>query len=100
MDQQKIQRMLRLLMKLSGRRWCSLLEISGILECSERTVYRYLETFETAGFILEKEQRKLPVAKRCRFHPFITKPDALFRGIALAKELKADLLLIDEKLGK
>jgi len=54
MYQQKMQRMLRLLMKLSGKRWCPLQEIIDILGCSSRTVYRYLETFETAGFVLEK----------------------------------------------
>lgn len=56
MYQQKMQRMLRLLMKLSGKRWCPLQEIIDILECSGRTVYRYLETFETAGFVLEKNK--------------------------------------------
>jgi len=63
MDQQKIQRMLRLLMKLSGKRWCSLQEIIDILECSGRTVYRYLETFETAGFVLEKDKGKYRLQK-------------------------------------
>lgn len=56
MYQRKMQRMLKLLMKLSGKRWCPLQEIIDILECSGRTVYRYLETFETAGFILEKNK--------------------------------------------
>ncbi len=56
MDQQKMLRLLRLLMKLSGKRWCSLREIVSVLDCSERTTYRYLETFETAGFLLERNK--------------------------------------------
>lgn len=56
MDQRKMQRLLRLLMMLSGKRWYSLQEIMDLLESSERTVYRYLETFESAGFILEKNK--------------------------------------------
>jgi proteasome accessory factor C len=54
MDQRKMQRLLRLLMMLSGKRWYSLHEIMELLESSGRTVYRYLETFESAGFVLEK----------------------------------------------
>lgn len=56
MDQRKMQRMLKLLMKLSGKRWCRLQEIIDILGCSGRTVYRYLETFEIGGFVLEKNR--------------------------------------------
>lgn len=56
MDQQKMQRQLRFLMLLSGRRYYSLQEIMKIFESCERTVYRYLETFESAGFILEKNK--------------------------------------------
>jgi proteasome accessory factor C len=56
MDQQKMQRLLRLLMMLAGKRWYSLNELMEKLESSGRTIYRYLETFETAGFILEKNK--------------------------------------------
>lgn len=56
MDQRKMQRLLRLLMILSGKRWYSLEEIMEMLESSDRTVYRYLETFESAGFVLEKNK--------------------------------------------
>jgi predicted DNA-binding transcriptional regulator YafY len=56
MDQQKMQRLLRLLMMLSGKRWYSLEEIMNLLESSDRTVYRYLETFESAGFVLERNK--------------------------------------------
>ncbi len=56
MDQQKMQRLLRFLMMLAGKRWYSLNELMEKLESSGRTVYRYLETFETAGFVLEKNK--------------------------------------------
>lgn len=54
MDQQKMQRLLRLLMLLSGKRRYSIKELMGIFEISDRTVYRYLETFETAGFVMDR----------------------------------------------
>lgn len=54
MDQQKIQRLLRLLMLLSGQKRYSLQELISRMEISERTIYRYLESFETAGFIVER----------------------------------------------
>ncbi len=63
MDQQKMLRLLRLLMKLSGKRWCALGEIVDILDCSERTAYRYLETFETAGFLLERNKGRYRLQK-------------------------------------
>jgi proteasome accessory factor C len=56
MDQKKMQRLLRLLMMLAGKRWYSLQEIMNQLDSSDRTVYRYLETFESAGFVLEKNK--------------------------------------------
>ena len=56
MDQQKMKRLLRLLMLLAGNRKYSLNELMRIIEASGRTIYRYLETFETAGFVLEKNK--------------------------------------------
>ena len=41
-------------MLLAGNRKYSLNELMEIIEVSDRTVYRYLETFESAGFVLEK----------------------------------------------
>lgn len=56
MDQQKMQKLLRLLMLLAGNKKYSLSELVETFDVSERTIYRYLETFETAGFILEKHK--------------------------------------------
>ncbi|MEO6683508.1 MAG: HTH domain-containing protein, partial [Ginsengibacter sp.] len=56
MDQKKMQRLLRLLMLLSGNRRFTVKEILEKLECSKRTAYRYLETLEICGFFLEKHE--------------------------------------------
>jgi predicted DNA-binding transcriptional regulator YafY len=56
MDQQKMQKLLRLLMMLSGKRFYPIREIKERLECGDRTAYRYLETFESAGFLIEKNK--------------------------------------------
>lgn len=41
---------------LSGNRFYSMKEIMDLLESSERTIYRYLDTFEVSGFILDKHR--------------------------------------------
>ena len=56
MDQNKMQRLLRLLMLLSGSRRYTAKEIMKKLDCSERTAYRYLDTLEMSGFILDKQE--------------------------------------------
>jgi proteasome accessory factor C len=63
MDQEKMQRLLRLLMLLAGQRYYSLQEIVGIIESSDRTVYRYLETFEASGFVLDRNEGKYRLKK-------------------------------------
>lgn len=63
MDQQKMQRLLRLLMLLAGKRYYSLQEIMGIIKSSDRTVYRYLETFEASGFVLDRNEGKYRLQK-------------------------------------
>lgn len=58
-----MQRLLRLLMLLAGKRYYSLQEIMGNLESSGRTVYRYLETFEAGGFVLDKNEGRYRLQK-------------------------------------
>jgi predicted DNA-binding transcriptional regulator YafY len=53
-DQAKIQRTLRLLMMLAGKRWYSPQEINERIGISTRTLYRYLATLEQAGFVVER----------------------------------------------
>lgn len=54
MDQPKLERMLRLMKYLSGNVNYSIDELARKLEMSSRTVYRYLDTFKSAGFAVTK----------------------------------------------
>lgn len=54
MDQPKLERMLRLMKYLSGNVNYSINELGGKLGMSPRTVYRYLDTFKSAGFAVTK----------------------------------------------
>ena len=54
MDQPKIERLLRLMRMMSGSTFYSIQDLQNILDMSERTIYRYLDTFKSAGFAVEK----------------------------------------------
>lgn len=54
MDQPKLERMLRLMKLLSGNVDYSIAELAGRLGMSPRTVYRYLDTFKSAGFAVTR----------------------------------------------
>lgn len=54
MDQPKIERMLRLMALLSGNIDYTVDELADKLEMSQRTIYRYIDTFKAAGFSVEK----------------------------------------------
>lgn len=54
MDQPKFERMLRLMRLLSSNITYSVDELADRLDMSQRTVYRYLDTFKAAGFSVEK----------------------------------------------
>ena len=54
MDQPKIYRMLRCIALLSNNRVLTVDEIAEKLEVSQRTVYRYIDTFIMAGFSVVK----------------------------------------------
>ena len=54
MDQPKLERMLRLMKYLSGNVNYSIAELGRKLEMSPRTVYRYIDTFKSAGFAVTK----------------------------------------------
>jgi len=54
LEQAKIERLLRLIKMLTGNMSYTLSEIADRLEMSERTVYRYIETFKDAGFVVKK----------------------------------------------
>ena len=54
MDQPKITRILRLIVLLSGNRIFTVDELAKELQTSQRTIYRYIDTFKEAGFAVEK----------------------------------------------
>lgn len=54
MDQPKIERVLRLMQLMSGTVDYSVGELARKLETSPRTIYRYIDTFKDAGFVVEK----------------------------------------------
>ena len=54
MDQPKIERMLRLMKLMSGNTNYTIDELASKLEMSYRTIYRYIDTFKSAGFAVSK----------------------------------------------
>lgn len=53
-DQEKMQRMLQLIILLGGGKY-SMKQLTERLETTERTVFRYLNTLESVGFVLDRE---------------------------------------------
>jgi predicted DNA-binding transcriptional regulator YafY len=54
MDQPKIERLLRLMKMLTGNVSYTVNELSSKLDMSVRTIYRYIDTFREAGFVVKK----------------------------------------------
>ena len=54
MDQPKIERLLRLIKLLTGNVNYTVDEIARKLEMSRRTVYRYIDTLKSAGFVIRR----------------------------------------------
>lgn len=64
MDQPKIERMLRLMQMMSGSVDYSTNELALKLELSYRSIYRYIDSFKQAGFVVTKKAGG--VYKLCR----------------------------------
>ena len=60
MDQPKIERLLRLMRLMSGATYYTMLDLQNTLGMSERTIYRYIDTFKAAGFAVEKIRGNVP----------------------------------------
>ena len=54
MDQPKIERLLRLMKMLTANVDYSVDDIAERLDMSRRTIYRYIDTFRDAGFVIKK----------------------------------------------
>lgn len=54
MDQPKIERVLRLMKMMTGNVNYTIEDLAERLETSPRSIYRYIETFKDAGFVVQK----------------------------------------------
>ncbi len=67
MDQPKVERMLRLMMLLAGNVNYTVNELADKLDTSYRSIYRYIDTFKEAGFVVHKSGEYYHIAKESRF---------------------------------
>ena len=54
MDQPKLERLLRLMKLLAANNYLSVEEIASRLSITPRSVYRYIDTFRSAGFVIKR----------------------------------------------
>jgi len=57
MDQPKMERLLRLLKMLTGNYTHTVEDLAERLDMSIRTVYRYIDTFRAAGFVIKNKRK-------------------------------------------
>ncbi|MCK4345685.1 MAG: WYL domain-containing protein [Bacteroidales bacterium] len=62
-DQAKLRKMIEILILLSGNLRYKIPEIAEKFNISERTVYRYIETFKEAGFVFNKRNGYIQIDK-------------------------------------
>lgn len=67
MDQPKIERVLRLMMLLTSNNRYTIEELGDKLETSPRTIYRYLDTFKEAGFVVSKKGQYFRLDRKSRY---------------------------------
>ena len=63
MDQPKIERMLRLMKMLTANTSYTVDELAERLTMSRRTIYRYIDTFREAGFVIKKSDNHIRLDK-------------------------------------
>lgn len=67
MDQPKIERLLRLMMMLTANNRYTVEELADKLYTSPRTIYRYIDTFKEAGFLVVKKGDYFRIDKKSRY---------------------------------
>lgn len=67
MDQPKIERVLRLMMMLTANNRYTVDELAKRLQTSPRTIYRYIDTFKEAGFLISKNGECFRIDKRSKY---------------------------------
>ena len=55
MDQPKLERLLRLMKLLTANNYLNVEEIAARLSITTRSVYRYIDTFRSAGFVIKRK---------------------------------------------
>jgi predicted DNA-binding transcriptional regulator YafY len=63
MDQPKLERLLRLMKMLTANNSLTVDEIAAKLAISQRSVYRYIDTFREAGFVIKKTDNYIKLDK-------------------------------------
>lgn len=64
MDQPKIERLLRLMKMLTANNRYTIDDLADKLEMSPRTVYRYIDTFREAGFVVKRRGQYIKLDKQ------------------------------------
>lgn len=64
MDQPKIERLLRLMMLLTSNHSYTISDLAEKFDMSERTIYRYIDTFQQAGFLIKKRENIVKIDKK------------------------------------
>ncbi|MGM9775137.1 MAG: helix-turn-helix transcriptional regulator [Candidatus Egerieousia sp.] len=67
MDQPKIERLLRLMMLMTGNVNYTINDLADKLNTSYRSIYRYIDTFKAAGFVVQKNGEYFSLAKESGF---------------------------------
>lgn len=67
MDQPKIERVLRLMMLLTANNRYTVDDLAKRLQTSPRTIYRYIDTFKEAGFVIAKNGECFKIDKRSKY---------------------------------
>ena len=67
MDQPKIERVLRLMKYLTANTSYTINELADKLNTSPRSIYRYLDTFKEAGFVVQKESDFYRLGKESKY---------------------------------
>ena len=63
MDQPKLERLLRLMKMLTANTTYTVDDLAERLGMSRRTVYRYIDTFREAGFVIRKSGDRIRLDK-------------------------------------